>query len=242
MENPKIAFLGKGQFAETILKELSLLNLVLLKDYSEITNNFDLLIVASYGKIIPKKFLDLPRHGSINVHPSLLPKHRGASPIQTAILNGDKVTGVSIMVMDEKMDHGPIISNLQFPISQKYNYKELETLLAVKGAKLLEEIIPIFLSGKIKAKDQDHSKATFTKILRREDGEVGLDDDPHEIERKSRAFDPWPGIYTIWKGKRIKLLEIEVEENKLIIKRVQPEGKKEMGFDDFLRGHKDFLC
>jgi len=242
MENRKIAFLGNGQFAETIFEELSSLGLVRLKDHTELNNNFGLLIVASYGEIIPKEVLEIPKHGSLNVHPSLLPKYRGASPIQTALLNGDKTTGVTLMVMDEKMDHGPIVAQEKVEIPEGVKYKELEVILGKKGAELLEKTLDNYLDGKIKPKEQNHKKATFTKILKRDDGKVSLNDDPEEIERKSRALDPWPGIYIIWKGKRIKLLEVAVEDNKLIIKKVQPEGKKEMSFEDFLRGHKDFLC
>ena len=241
MENRKIAFLGNGQFGEVILKELSLLGLIVLNKHNEIKKiKPDLVIVASYGKIIPKDVLNIPECGVINIHPSLLPKYRGASPIQTAILNSDKITGISIMLMDEKMDHGPIISNSQFPISRKYTYKELEKELAMRGAKLLLEILPKWIGGKIKAKEQDHEKASYTRILKRADGEIDWKKTPKEIDCQVRAFDPWPGTYTIWNNKRIKILETEIIKSKLIIKKVQPEGKKPMTLEDFLKGHHGF--
>ncbi len=243
MENRKIAFLGNGDFAKHILEELKDLNLIILNNHQEIKEvNPDLVVVASYGKIIPKSFLDLPRYGCLNVHPSLLPKYRGASPIQNTILNNEKEAGVSIILMDEKMDHGPIVASIKYQISEKIRYKELEKELAKLSAKLLKEVLPKWLKGKVKPKEQEHSQATFTKVLKREDGEVNLDDDPREIERKVRAFDPWPGIYAIWKNKRIKILDVKVLDNKLMIKKVQPEGKKEMSFEDFKRGHQEFPC
>ncbi|MBU2545097.1 methionyl-tRNA formyltransferase [Patescibacteria group bacterium] len=241
MENTKIAYLGKGRFGEAVLEELGSLNLVVLNDHNEIKiTRPGLVIVASYGKIIPKDVLNIPKYGVINIHPSLLPKYRGASPIQTAILNSDKMTGISIMLMDEKMDHGAIISNIQYPISQNYTYKELEKQLAVKGAQLLIEILPKWIDGKIKAKEQDHKEASYTKVFKREDGEIDWKKTPEEIDSQVRAFNPWPGTYTIWRNKRIKILETEVIKDKLIIKKIQPEGKKPMAMEDFLRGHHGF--
>lgn len=240
MENTKIAYLGKGEFGRIALEELKSLDLVILKDHNEIEKiKPDLVIVASYGRIIPKYILDIPKHGIINIHPSLLPKHRGASPIQTVILNNDD-TGVSIMLMDEKLDHGPIIDSVEYKMPSRIKYWELEKQQAIKGAQLLIKILPKWIEGKIDAKKQDHKKATYTRVLKREDGEIDWKKTPEEIDAQVRAFDPWPGTYTIWKNKRIKILETEIVKDKLVIKKVQPEGKKPMTFDDFLRGHKDF--
>ena len=205
MENTKIAYLGKGRFGETVLNEFSSLDLIILNNHSEIKKEKpDLVIVASYGKIIPKDILDIPKHGTINIHPSLLPKYRGASPIQTAILNNDD-TGISIMLMDEKMDHGAIIASVEHKLTNKIKHKELEKQLAIKGAKLLIEVLPKWIAGKIKPKEQDHKKASYTKVFKREDGEINWKKSPEEIERQVRAFDPWPGTFTIWKNKRIKI-------------------------------------
>ena len=201
----------------------------------------NLIIVAAYGQILPKKILKIPKYGCLNVHPSLLPKYRGASPIQYAILNGDKKTGVTIMLMDEKMDHGPILNQQKRKINSKITYEELLKELANLGAKLLIGTIPKWIQGKIKPKPQDHSKATYTKILKKEDGKIDWTKKPEEIERQIRAFNPWPGTYTIYNKKRLKILKTEILKGRLIIKEVQLEGKRQMNFKDFLNGHPDFL-
>lgn len=156
----------------------------------------ELFIVASYGKIIPKNILDLPKFGSLNVHPSLLPKYRGASPIQAALLNGDKETGVTIMLMDEKMDHGPILSSVQCSVSKKENFLELHNRLAETGAKFLIKTLPDFLSGKIKPKEQNHEAATFCKIIKKQDGKIDWQKSAEEIYNQWRAYSIWPGIYS----------------------------------------------
>jgi len=201
----------------------------------------DLIVVAAYGQIIPKEILKIPRYGCLNVHPSLLPKYRGPSPIQAAILNGDKETGVTIIKMTEKVDAGPIISNIKYQISNiKINYEILHNKLAELGADLLIKTIPLWIKGKIKEKLQDESKASYTKILTKEDGLINWRDPIEKIERQIRAFNPWPGAYTIYRGKMLKILEADIVNNQLILKKVQLEGKKPMRFEDFLRGHQDF--
>lgn len=201
----------------------------------------DLIAVAAYGQILPKEILEIPKYGCLNVHPSLLPKYRGPSPIQATILNGDKETGVTIMLMDEKMDHGPIIANCELRIANyKYILKELEKKLANLGAELLVETISKWLNGEIKSKPQNESKATYTKILKRKDGKIDWQKPDEEIERQIRAFNPWPGTYTIYNEKILKILKAEVFNNKLIIKEVQLEGRKPMSFEDFLLGHPNF--
>jgi methionyl-tRNA formyltransferase len=215
----------------------------------------DLIITAAYGQIIPKEILKIPKYGCLNVHPSLLPKHRGPSPIQTAILNGDKKTGATIILMDEKIDHGKIISNFQFPISnKKITYKELNKKLAYLGAELLIETIPKWINRKIQAVKQDESKATYTKIIKKEDGKIDWSEPAEIIERKIRAFDPWPATFTFFKKSdkilRVKILEAEAAEKKidgklcfkcgknyLIIKKLQPAGKKPMTAEEFLKGY-----
>ncbi len=200
----------------------------------------DLAIVAAYGKIIPKNILDIPRYGTINVHPSLLPKYRGASPIQNAILNGDKETGITIMKVDEEMDHGNIISNLKTQISKVDTYDSLSQKLAISGAELLIKVIPDYISGKIKPVEQKHTEATYTKIIKKEDGKIDWSKSAEEIERMIRAFYPWPTAWTVWNGKILKILEAEVHGSNLAIKKLQLEGGKILSIKEFLNGHKDF--
>ena len=229
----------------------------------------NLAIIAAYGKILPKEILS-PYIGFINVHPSLLPKYRGASPIQTAILNGDKETGVTIMGVDEEMDHGPILAISKSQITNsKVTYPELSKKLAELGAKLLIKILPDYISGKIKPVPQEHEKATYTKIIKKEDGKIDWTKGAVEIERMVRAYYPWPTAWTIWRIKnlelRIKVLEAEVLENNenyktgevfltsknelavkcgngnLLIKKLQLEGGKILTAKEFLNGHKDFI-
>jgi methionyl-tRNA formyltransferase len=204
----------------------------------------DLIITAAYGKIIPKEILEIPEYGALNVHPSLLPKYRGPSPIQTAILNGDKETGITIMLMDQEMDHGPIIAQDRCKIGETTTCQELEKILANQGAKLLIETIPKWIKREIKAKEQDHSKASYTKIIKKEDGKIDWNKSAQEIERKIRAFDPWPGAFTFIKKKdkkiRIKILKAELSKDKLIIKKLQPEAKKPMSFEEFKKGYHEF--
>jgi methionyl-tRNA formyltransferase len=174
----------------------------------------DLAIVAAYGKIFPKEILKIPKHGFINVHGSLLPYYRGASPIQTAILNDEKETGVTIMEVDEEMDHGNIISNIKYQISKLDTYETLSKKLAILGAELLIKTIPDYISGKIKPVEQEHNKATYTKIIKKEDGKINWSKNAEEIERMVRAYYPWPNAWTTWNGKILKIIEADVLENK----------------------------
>ncbi len=225
----------------------------------------DLVVVAAYGQILPKEILEIPKYGCLNIHPSLLPKYRGPSPIQYAILNGDKETGVNIILMEKKVDSGPIISNIQLPISNKVYYKDLEEKLAETGAKLLIDTIPKWINGEIKPAPQDEEKATYTKIIKKEDGKIDWRKPVEEIERQIRAFQIWPGSFTDFNGKTLKIIEAEVLEiktnkrigevfladneklavqtgqNCLILLKIQLEGKKPMSAQDFLRGHRQIL-
>jgi len=238
----------------------------------------DLFIVAAYGLIIPSQLLDLTKHGAINVHPSLLPKYRGPSPIQTALLNGDELTSVTLILMTEKMDAGPIIANQKFEISayggsteggKNQNYLELSDELANLGADLLIKNLPLWLEGKTEPVLQDETKATYTKIIKKEDGLIDFNKTAEEIERQTRAFYPWPGCFFKMphknKGDKIlKILEAEVlstGQNKktgliserekepvisclkdsLILKKVQLEGKKVTGGKDFLNGYRELI-
>lgn len=209
---------------------------------------YNLFIVASYGKLIPREVLSLPTHGTLNVHPSLLPKYRGPSPIQSQILADEKTVGVSVMLLDEEMDHGPILTSKQHAVAGIQGVEwplrenDLEEVLAHEGGKLLAEIIPGWIEGTIEARPQDHSKATYTKKIEKEDGLIDLTDDPYQNFLKIRAYDPWPGTYFFFekKSKKIRVLikDARFKNGELVIMRVLPEGKKEMDYDDFLRGMK----
>lgn len=185
-----------------------------LKDIEN--SKYDLGVVAAYGQILPKKILEIPKYGFINVHPSLLPKYRGPSPIQTAILNGDTKTGVTVMLLDDKMDHGGIISDAKFSIADKITFQELHNSLAEVGAKLLIETIPKWISGQINPLPQDDAAATYTKFLQKSDGRINWHKSALEIERQIRAFSSWPGSFSEYKEKSkpklIKIWRAEVKE------------------------------
>ncbi len=195
----------------------------------------DFFVVAAYSKIIPKEILAIPRLGTIGVHPSLLPKYRGATPIQSAILNGDAETGVTLYLTDEKVDHGPILENRKWKIGNS-TYEQLHDALAKLAGELLVETLPKFLKGKIKPAEQNHAEATFTKKFTTEDAYVKPEDLEKakkeggeiaiQIDRKIRALNPEPGTWSVDKGKRIKLLEAEIIDGKLRIKKIQKEGGK----------------
>ena len=215
-------------------------------------------IVAQYGLIIPKKIIDAFPNGMINVHGSLLPKYRGASPIQAALVSGEKETGITIISMDEKMDHGPILSQAKTAIDMDDIYTTLAPKLAAEGLILLLNTIPEWLSGNIKVLPQDESLATFTKLLNKEDGLVDFRKTNEEIYNQYRGLTPWPGIWTVWNNKRLKLLKIKksektlppgqvnAEELRLFIGcgeksievlELQPEGKNPMDAKIFLSGY-----
>ncbi|HHE76574.1 MAG TPA: methionyl-tRNA formyltransferase [Candidatus Parcubacteria bacterium] len=221
--------------------------------------NLDLGIIAAYSQIIPKDIINIPEKGFLNVHPSLLPKYRGPSPIQSAIINNEQKTGVTIILLDEKLDHGPIIAQEELKINQKkYSYDELEEKLAKIGGKLLVKIIPQWIKGRVEPKPQDDSKATYTKKIEKEDGEIDWSRPAEEIERKIRAFQRWPGAFTFFKKNdkisKLKIIKAEVVDknisdkicvkcgqNYLLIKKLQPEGKKPMGYKDFQNGYGQII-
>jgi methionyl-tRNA formyltransferase len=201
----------------------------------------DLAVVAAFGMIFPKEVLEIPKYGFLNIHASLLPRWRGASPIQSAILAGDKETGITIMLLNEKMDEGPILAQreLEFSIFN-FQFSKLIEELSKLGAELLIDVIPKWINNEIKPQEQDHSKTTYCKKITKEDGLIDLDKElPEIIERKIRAFTPWPGAYIFVNGKRLIIIQAQLINNNLKIKRVKPEGKKEMSFADFLRGNPD---
>ena len=176
--------------------------------------NPELIVLTAFGQIIPEEILNIPKYKALNIHPSLLPKYRGASPIQSAILCGETETGVCLMIMDKDMDHGQIISNLQFLISNKPTYAELSKQLSDLGAELLIKTLPDWVDGKIKAQEQNHEQATFCKLIKKENGKIDWDKPAIEIEQQIRAFREWPESYTGFNGKVLKILEAGFENKK----------------------------
>jgi methionyl-tRNA formyltransferase len=200
-----------------------------------------LFVVASYGKILPAPLLAMPQHGTINLHPSLLPRLRGASPMRSAILEDEKRVGVSIMLLDDKMDHGPILAQREVPTpTWPMKGRDLDALLGTAGAELLAETVPRWIDGEIALREQDHAQATYTRMFSKEDGRIDLADDGYRNLLKIRAFDGWPGTYTMLERRgvpmRVRITEAHQEHGKLVLDTVIPEGKKEMAYADFMRG------
>lgn len=200
----------------------------------------DLLVLASYGKILPADALMAPIYGCLNVHPSLLPKYRGATPIQSAILNGDSETGVTIMEMVPAVDAGAILAQEKISLNQTETYVHLKEKLAQTGAKLLLKTIPTFLAGQAQAENQT-AEATMTRKLTKEMGEINWDNSVEAIDRQIRALNPWPGTYTWLDGKRLKILAANINGEKLALETVQLEGKNTAPWADFARGYANQL-
>ncbi|MFA5870443.1 MAG: methionyl-tRNA formyltransferase [Candidatus Paceibacterota bacterium] len=198
--------------------------------------NVDLFVVAAYAKIIPQTILDIPKYGTVGVHPSLLPKLRGSSPIQSAILFGEKETGVSLYFIDKDVDHGPIIKTdfLKDFDCDAVTFLELHDALAHLGGTMLSEIIAELMNGKEKGAEQNHSEATFTKKFVSQDGFIDHDDlqlamqgeneRAKKINRMVHALNPEPGVYTLVNEKRMKLLKTEIKDGNLKLLRIQMEG------------------
>lgn len=226
----------------------------------------DLIVVAAFGQLLPRPVLDLPSFGCLNLHPSLLPRHRGASPIPAAILAGDEETGVSLMLLDEGLDAGPVLAQRRIPIEPEDTSETLEAKLAKLGAELLVEVLPRWLAREITPQPQDETKATYAPPLSRQDGELDWKRSAIELWRRVRAFYPWPGCYTWLGGRRLKVLQarplpggeglkpgtvlalhgdipvgVATGEGILGLRRVQLEGKKPLSAEEFLRGRKDFI-
>jgi len=228
----------------------------------------DLILVAAFGQILPQSVLDIPKFGCLNIHPSLLPEYRGATPIPAAILAGDKETGVTIMLMDAGMDTGPIISQIIVGIEPDDTTESLTTRLAQAGVRLLGEALPLWFEGSLKPQPQDGSKATYTKPVTKDDGTIDWQMSAVEISRRIRAFHPWPGCYTWWQGKLLKVLEavalhkegsltpgkvvdlasgqpavvgVETGDGILGLLRIQLEGKRALTASEFLLGQRAFV-
>ena len=189
-----------------------------------------LFIVFAYGKMLPKSLLNIPKHEVLNIHPSMLPKLRGPSPIRTSILH-DKIesVGVSIIQIDRKMDHGPILVQEKYtPQEWPMDGKKLDEILSRKGGQILAEVIPQWISGKINPKPQLHTDATFCHFFAKKDGELNLNDDDYANYLKYCAMDEWPGTFFFHNNKRIKITQAHFNNGKFIIDKIIPEGKKEM--------------
>jgi len=199
------------------------------------TLNPQLFVVFAYGKIIPQSVLDLAP--TLNVHPSLLPKYRGPSPMQSAILNGETETGISIMLLDAGMDSGPILSQEKLKLTDYETAETLEQRVCDVGPKLLLNAIQGYLDDAIKPVAQDDSQATTCHMLERADAEITLNETLQEIDRKIRAFTPWPGTYFEHDEKRVKILKARLDESGLNLLEVQPAGKKPMSIDQFINGY-----
>jgi methionyl-tRNA formyltransferase len=244
MSDPKIIFFGSPALVSDVLeilkKNFDVVAYIPDKDSYNNQNvdslkklDPDLFIVAAFGKIIPQKVLDIPKFGAINIHPSLLPKYRGATPVQAAILNGERVSGVSIIKMDAEMDHGPILAQKGIEILSDDTSASFYQRAFEKGANLLVKIIPDFLEGKLELMPQDHSQSSFCKLITKENGYFDINNPPsHEIlDRMIRAYYPWPNVWTKWNGKIVKFLPGQ---------QVQMEGKKATDLKSFLNGYSDF--
>ena len=223
----------------------------------------DVFVVAAYGKIFPGWLLDVPKHGCINVHASLLPRWRGASPIQAVILAGEKKTGVTIMLMDEGVDTGQILAQKEITVSFEDTHGSLSEKLSRLGAKTLVETLPKFIRREISPVPQNNEDATFCGLIRKEDGRLDFNQSAEELERRIRAFHPWPGSFFEWNGKILKIHSAEISESKtlapsergilkkypaigtksmdLVFRKVQVPGKKVISGADFLNGARDWI-
>lgn len=231
----KVAFLGGGPFGTPIRAALE-------KAFGLVSpDEADVWVVASYGKILKKEVFSRPKFGTIVVHPSLLPAYRGASPIQNALLHGDTKTGVALIKMDDEVDHGPVIAMAELAIGSSDRYAILVAKLAELAAKLVVKTLPRYLNAEISPVVQDHSKATFTKKLQRDDGLLDTAKPAQELERQVRAYWPWPGSF-VWlidssgAKKRLIIHQAHVDNNRLVPDLVQLEGKKPASWAEFTRG------
>jgi methionyl-tRNA formyltransferase len=201
----------------------------------------DLFVVAAYGHILPDKILSIPPFGAINVHPSLLPKYRGPTPVPATLLHGDLETGVTIIKMDEQMDHGPILAMKSYTIHEADTSETLLTHLFDLSAEMLPDVISNFTSGKMEPKKQDESKATYTQKVSKSDGEIDCANPPEKsvLDRMIRAYFPWPVVWTT-----LKIKEKDVRVKLLPGKILQMEGKNPVSIKDFMNGYpeaKDML-
>ena len=231
----------------------------------------DVIVVAAFGQILPPSVLEIPRLGCINIHPSLLPGFRGASPVAAAILAGDELTGVSLMLLDRGLDTGPILARAQIPISGQDTTGSLTAKLSLIAAWLLQDVLIRWVRGELNPQPQDETKATYCSLISKEEGEIDWYLPAIDIWRRLRAFQPWPGCYTRWQGRRLKIIEaapilgamtldvgrvvalglatgeskaafgVRTGDGILGVVTVQLEGKRAISAAEFLRGQRQFI-
>jgi methionyl-tRNA formyltransferase len=222
----------------------------------------DVYVVAAFGQILPQAVLDIPRMGSINVHASLLPRWRGAAPIQAAIRAGDAESGVTIMKMDAGLDTGPILSMRAIALSERETGASLHDKLSELGAALLIETLPGYLDGSVQPRPQPDEGITYAPTIKKEEGRLDWTQPAQVLERLIRAFTPWPGTFSLWNGQPLKVLAAEVAPGQaepgkvirhgdgaavgtgkdlLVLKEVQLAGRKAMPASEFIRGQADFV-
>lgn len=248
-----------------VLQPETLRDASLLQQLKEL--KIDVGVVAAYGELLRKAILTLPPLGYLNIHPSLLPLQRGPAPVAGAILAGEQEVGVSIMKLDKGMDSGPILAQAKIPLEPTMRTGTLTDLLFNLGSKLLLEVLPPYAAGTLPLVPQDHSRATFTKIIQKSDGQIAWNLPAEVIERLLRAYDPWPGTYTFWKQQPLKISAGKVHslpqtaqvpgtilslpgvvnplvrtgEGALELEQVQPAGKRAMTGQEWLRGQRAAL-
>ena len=230
----------------------------------------DVIVVAAFGQILPQSVLDIPSYGCINIHPSLLPRFRGASPVAAAILAGEEFTGVSIMLMDRGLDTGPILARAQIPISAQDTTGSLTAKLSLIAAQLLQEVLPRWSRGELTPQPQSEAEATHSASISKEEGEIDWSLPAVGIWRRVRALQPWPGCYARWERRQLKIIEavplpaigafevgqvvastsateskaafgVSTGEGILGVLKVQLEGKRAMSAAEFLRGQRQFI-
>ncbi len=224
----------------------------------------DAIVVAAYGQLLPPSVLQLPRFGCLNIHPSLLPRHRGASPVAAAILAGDRFTGVSIMLLDEGLDTGPIVAKTRIAVMDNDSGGSLNLKLSLVAASLLTDVLPDWVKGRLEARPQAEAGITYSSAIKKQDGCIDWQRPALEIWRRVRAFQPWPGCYSHWRGKILKIIEaaplagageaagrvISLPDGSLAVATgdgllrlllLQLEGKRAMEAGEFLRGQRDFI-
>lgn len=224
----------------------------------------DVIVVVAYGLFLPAKTLAIPPLGALNIHPSLLPKYRGPSPVASAILQGNTTSGVTLMLLDEGMDSGPIIAQRETPIGTEETAETLTARLFEMGARLLVDTLRQWRAGEMAATPQVEADATITSLLSRQDGAIDWTRSADYIARQVRAFHPWPGTFTHWNGRQLKVhsatvvdtdasgapgtvvelpqgVGVATSDGALLLRRVQMEGRQAQDIDDFARGYRDFV-
>ncbi len=233
-----------------------------LKGFEFNFDNLDLNIVCQYGLIIPERIIEAPKYKTLNVHTSLLPKYRGASPIQSALIAGEDTTGNTIMLVDKKMDHGPILAQETIKIAPDDSYLTLSEKMSKLAGPLLLDTTKKWINGQIVPKEQNDEEATYCKLLTRDDGKLDFTKSANELYNLYRGLTPWPGIWTIWKNLRLKLLNIKpslvslnpgqvsfvnnqlligTKDGSLEVLELQLEGKKPMDAKSFVNGYHEFV-